>query len=60
MYFNYLDIAIEKCYEQLNYIRDSYAEVCIKHSSIKMNYNKNKILTLFAKDFYNKKYIIPD
>jgi len=23
----FIDIAIEKCYEQLNYIRDSYAEV---------------------------------
>ncbi len=27
-----LDIAIEKCYEQLNYIRDSYAEVSIESS----------------------------
>ncbi len=28
---NNLDIAIEKCYEQLNYIRDSYAEVSINN-----------------------------
>ena len=27
-----LDIAIEKCYEQLNYIRDSYAEVSTRLS----------------------------
>ncbi len=28
--FIFLDIAIEKCYEQLNYIRDSYAEVSVR------------------------------
>ena len=27
LYFVCQDISIEKCYEQLNYIRDSYAEV---------------------------------
>ncbi|CAF5080709.1 unnamed protein product, partial [Rotaria sp. Silwood1] len=27
---NTLHIAIEKCYEQLNYIRDSYTEVSIR------------------------------
>jgi hypothetical protein len=39
MIFNYLDIAIEKCYEQLNYIRDSYAEVNITNNKLRYLYN---------------------
>jgi hypothetical protein len=35
---NCLDIAIEKCYEQLNYIRDSYAEVRIEKTFLSIEF----------------------